>query len=421
MTTAPIKLGPDSRASRPPVTGGDPRTGFWDADLGYPHAFVAILSLATVGLALHRATGPVPGSLETLGVLGLVPLAAAIHARLRPADRLARWLSGVPFAVTATVAMIALSLLGGWVPADAFHRFGLPSLWASWPFALVGLAVTTNLAATVARRCAPLTYRNVLFLCSHLGLLVVIVGGALSGVLLDRRVLTLHEGRPGNVAVGEDGSERALPFSATLRAFTLESFPPTLAYVRTVPGKEDLDVTPGSALLKAGTSEAIGPVRVRVLEYLPKAVAVDGDWRPIPWKTAVPAARVRAEGAFGTKEGWVSCGGLESDRAVLLLGENDALVMPPPNPKKFRSRLEIARDGRVETADVEVNRPLSVGGLRLYQLSYDERMGAASETSVIEVVEDRGVPVVYVGIALMLVGAALHLVEGTKRATGGPR
>lgn len=389
--------------------------------MGYPHAVVAILSLGTIGLALHRATGPVPGSLATLGILAVVPLAAAIYARRRSADRMARWLSGVPFAVTATVAMLALALVGGWAPSESFRRVGLPSLWASWPFALVGLAVTTNLTASVARRCVPLTYRNILFLCSHLGLLTVIVGGALSGVLLDRRVLTLQEGRPGRVAVGEDGSERVLPFSATLRSFTLESFPPILAYVRLVPGKEDPEVEPGSALLRSGTTEAIGPVRIRVLDYLDKAVAVDGEWRAIPWKTAVPAARVRVSGTFGIKEGWVSCGGLESDRAILRLGENEAIVMPPPNPKKYRSRLDIERDGRVETADVEVNRPLSVGGLRLYQLSYDEPMGAASETSVIEVVEDRGVPIVYAGIALMLIGAALHLVEGTKRTPGGSR
>ncbi|MCW5943253.1 MAG: hypothetical protein KIS66_13555 [Fimbriimonadaceae bacterium] len=379
------------------------------------------MTAGVIGLALHRATGPVPNSLSTLGTLALVPLVAAIYVAARRSDRLARWLSGVPLAVASTTAMLVLAVVGGWLPAATFHRFGLPSLWGSWPFALIGLIVATNLAATIGRRIVPLTYRNVLFLCSHLGLLVVLVGGTLSSVLLDRRSLTLQEGVANRIAVGEDGSLRELPFAATLREFTLENFPPTLAYVRVVPGKEDLDVTAGSALLKTDLVEAIGPVRVRVLEYLPKAVDVDGEWRPIPWKTAVPAARILVEGSFGRAEGWVSCGGLESNRAILRLGEHDAIAMPPPNPRRFRSVLEVERQGRTEKVEVEVNRPANVAGLQLYQLSYDERMGTASETSVIEVVEDRGVPVVYAGIALLLAGAALHLFEGTKRSKEGSR
>ena len=65
--------------------------------------------------------------------------------------------------------------------------------------------------------------------------------------------------------------------------------------------------------------------------------------------------------------------------------------------------------GTAATQEIRVNAPGRVGPYRLYQLSYDETRGAASEHSVIEVVRDRGLPVVYAGMFLLLAGALLGL------------
>ncbi|KPL25985.1 MAG: hypothetical protein AMS23_03830, partial [Bacteroides sp. SM1_62] len=53
----------------------------------------------------------------------------------------------------------------------------------------------------------------------------------------------------------------------------------------------------------------------------------------------------------------------------------------------------------------EVNKPFKYRGWKLYQLSYDERMGKWSRVSVIEAVRDPWLPVVYTGIFLLLAGA----------------
>jgi len=67
---------------------------------------------------------------------------------------------------------------------------------------------------------------------------------------------------------------------------------------------------------------------------------------------------------------------------------------------------------------IEVNHPISVGGWRIYQLSYDERMGRWSELSVVELISDPWLPVVYVGIFLLLAGGIALLFEvKTKKQT----
>lgn len=63
------------------------------------------------------------------------------------------------------------------------------------------------------------------------------------------------------------------------------------------------------------------------------------------------------------------------------------------------------KDGKAINAEIEVNHPLSINGWKVYQLSYDEQMGKWSTLSVLELVRDPWLPVVYLGILLLAIGA----------------
>jgi cytochrome c biogenesis protein ResB len=54
---------------------------------------------------------------------------------------------------------------------------------------------------------------------------------------------------------------------------------------------------------------------------------------------------------------------------------------------------------------VEVNKPYKARGWNFYQLGYEEKMGPASQLSIIEAVYDPWLPLVYTGIFLMIAGA----------------
>lgn len=80
--------------------------------------------------------------------------------------------------------------------------------------------------------------------------------------------------------------------------------------------------------------------------------------------------------------------------------------MPNREPRRFASLVDIyTQDGKNIHTEIEVNKPFSVDGWKIYQLSYNEQMGKWSNLSIFEIVTDPWMPVVYVGIFMLLFGA----------------
>ena len=78
------------------------------------------------------------------------------------------------------------------------------------------------------------------------------------------------------------------------------------------------------------------------------------------------------------------------------------------SPKRYASELHIeTRSGESVETTVEVNKPADVEGWKIYQYSYDMQMGAMSRTSILELVNDPWLPLVYAGIYMMLAGAVI--------------
>lgn len=89
---------------------------------------------------------------------------------------------------------------------------------------------------------------------------------------------------------------------------------------------------------------------------------------------------------------------------------------PNGMPKRFASDVVVkGKNGQDITAVIEVNKPLKVDGWKMYQYGYDEEAGTESQVSILEIVRDPWLPLVYVGIFMMLAGALLMLVTGFKR------
>lgn len=373
------------------------------------------MTVLTLGLAFHAWVGY--GVLDSLpfgliAAIGLTPLfVVALASHLRPESPTLRWLTGIPFAMVFTGAFGVLSIAGGAIPASTIQsRLGIDSIWGSWPFLFVSYGMLANICGSCGRRAWPLHYKNVHYQLTHLGLAVALVGGSVSGLTLERGTMVLFPGVPSQVAYDAHDREYRAPFTATLLEFRMETFAPTLAVV-SLDGETENGMwqVSGSKLIKEGIVETIGGFRVEVIRYLPKAVNDGRRWREVPWKTGAPAALVSVRrGKDEVFEGWVSSGSVATQAAYLPLSPDQALFMNRPRPKVFESDLEI--DGHKVT--VGVNKPANVGGFALYQFGYDEDAGPASAYSVVEIVRDPGLPIVYVGIFMMLAAAVLHLGQG---------
>ena len=86
------------------------------------------------------------------------------------------------------------------------------------------------------------------------------------------------------------------------------------------------------------------------------------------------------------------------------------------SPRRFASDIQIlTKKGEDIRTTIEVNKPVEVDGWKIYQYGYDTQMGAMSQISILELVSDPWLPLVYTGIYMMLAGAVCMFVLGGRR------
>ena len=86
------------------------------------------------------------------------------------------------------------------------------------------------------------------------------------------------------------------------------------------------------------------------------------------------------------------------------------------SPKRFASEIHIlTKSGKDIQTTVEVNKPVEVDGWKIYQYGYDTQMGAKSQYSILELVSDPWLPLVYTGIYMMLAGAVCMFILGGRK------
>ena len=88
------------------------------------------------------------------------------------------------------------------------------------------------------------------------------------------------------------------------------------------------------------------------------------------------------------------------------------------SPKRFASEIQIlTKTGKNIETTVDVNKPVEVDGWKIYQYGYDTQMGAMSQISILELVSDPWLPLVYTGIYMMLAGAVCMFILGGRKRT----
>ena len=86
------------------------------------------------------------------------------------------------------------------------------------------------------------------------------------------------------------------------------------------------------------------------------------------------------------------------------------------SPKRFASDIQIlTQTGMNIETTVEVNKPVEVDGWKIYQYGYDTQMGPMSQTSILELVSDPWLLLVYTGIYMMLAGAVCMFILGGRK------
>jgi len=397
--------------------------------------FVFGAGLILVGLALQFSVGPIhwsdfafPINLIFLIVFLLIlVLAYWLRRRVRLFSFLLTAEAAVPTLIYAAVLTVVMGLTRQVSAHErAIDPIGLTQMLSFWPFVLVYLLLATIVGLITLRQILHFRLRELPSLLSHVGLFLVIVTATLGSADMERVKLTATTDMPEWRATHEQGFVE-LPLAIQLEKFTIDEYPPKLLIINSQTGKSVPAKNPEIALIDKHFREGnILKWRIRVLKNLPLAapVVTSDTTKYVEWQSsgAVTALLVEAQRMKDGRAvapptvGWVTCGSYLFPFQELKLTKQLSLVMARREPERYASRIHVYTESQKNiVATVEVNKPVSVDGWRIYQLSYDEAMGRWSETSTFELVKDPWLPAVYVGIYMLLAGAILTFIVSQKR------
>jgi hypothetical protein len=396
------------------------RKPVWTAPWGYTEGWLIALALLITGLAMQIVAGGLnadtlswPLNIYVGGGFTLLLVAGWTFFRK---NVLVQWLTRVPAAI-ASIGMITFLVLimGFTLQEDAqnpvwVQRLGLSNMTSSWPFLFGMLFFMASLGMTTLKRLTPMKGRNIGFFLNHAGLYIAIMAGLLGAADLQRYTMKLYEGEVVWGATDRQGGKHDMPLAIELERFNMEEYNPKLTVVESETGR--IIPEAGNEMFEINDNH-FGSVlgwNVEVLEYHKMSAPVEDRYEPVNDYGAPPSALVRVTDASGNQlEGWITSGSFMYPQQMLRIDHEEAIAMTIPQASHFSSDVVIyTEDGEVFEDVIEVNKPVSAAGWKLYQYSYDDRFGKWSSTSTIEAIRDPWLPVVYTGI-FMLVAGSIYL------------
>jgi hypothetical protein len=388
---------------------------------GYKKAFLQSLLLFVAGAVLQILFGDVPSHLLAApwGVVVAVCYLYVLIVAYSFSNRVSffRFLYSPQNSIATLCSMMAMCIIFGLTPQDGSQdglsgALGFRSMTSSYPFNLALLHFVTSMVLRAIDDVRHWRSRRKLTLLLHLSVCVAL-GAAMfsSGSKLRVKVIA-----PLNhtVHVGYSSYEEAhqLPFTIRLEEFSMESYPPKLALY------DIAERRAGESHLQLGEIEAtnIEGYEIVVERYLDSALPnAEGVYLTSAEQGAAPAVLISVTTPAGELlRGWVTSGGAQNQAVPLQLDMRYAVVMLPPQPKQYLSRVEIVNEaGESSSVDIEVNHPARVGDWYIYQSGYDVDMGKWSKYSIFECVRDGWYPLIHYSMwAILIAGALMFLQMG---------
>ena len=388
----------------------------WKQPWGYIEGWIICAGLLITGMIIQQISGEIDPEAFCFPVnliFGAMFLLCLFIFHLCSAKNMFfQWFSGLPAGITSLTSLLFLLMI-----------MGFTNICVSWAFLLLSFYFLWILGLVVLRRLSRFQWKDTGFILNHAGLFIFFFAAILGSSDLQRLRMTVPLNDPEWRATNGKNEMVELPLAIELHDFIIDEYPPKLMLL-----EHSNDKAPFSKKLESITVENCPSVAklsdwtLEIVEYLPSAAAIIN-------KDTVNFVEYDAEGACSAlyvkvqhltdndpKEGWISCGNYLFPQVSLKLTENLSLVMPDREPKCFTSDVTVyTKDGEMKQALIEVNKPLSVAGWKIYQLNYDTVKGKWSSYSVFELVKDPWLPVVYLGIVMLLAGSIFLFVSAPKK------
>jgi hypothetical protein len=325
-----------------------------------------------------------------------------------------RLVASVRLYVYLSVIIAAVLIIGTLLPQDEMIAseqgggFVLPEaaeIYHSWWFAALFVLLALNVLGCTLERLMQHRYRLGSVL-SHVGLVVVLLGGALSAVTAQRGSIGLHVGESADSYV--DNGNHPLGFTIQLNSFAVEKFPPAPGVL--VVCRQDGKCSRYPAQLGKEYNVAEIKCKIKVLRSFID-LRIDAQTKEpvdVSDQPNNPALLVEINKDSGTKKAWLFANypqmnmNNEVDGQLVLSYEYKGAGA---HISDFRSGISIIENGKVILAKtIRVNDPLRYGGYSFYQAQYHPE---DLNWTGLSVVKDPGIPVVYLGFCVIIVGLIL--------------
>ena len=398
----------------------------WENPWGYVESFFIGFGLLVTGFFLEiftasNTTFTLAYPFNLYFLIGYV-LTLFILYKWFSNSQIIRWLTKVPASISSIALVTLMVMIMGIIPQVAsqnnlINNLGLNHITSNWAFLLILLQFLTCLGLVSIKRILQFKWSNFGFILNHAGLFLALTAGVLGTGDLQRLSINVYENKPSWVATDAQKNEVELPFVFYLKDFLIEEYNPKLALVDNKTGSIVHNDGKNLYLVEKGETYYFHHFKVKIDDFLPNAIRFGMRYETVNEIGSPPAAKISVKNIENNaiQTAWISSGSFRYPYESLKISEDYSVVMTIPEVKKFSSDIDIlTKEGERISTILEVNKPFNYKGWEIYQLSYDEKMGKWSNLSVLELVKDPWLPVIYVGIFMMIAGAVYIFWMGNK-------
>lgn len=307
------------------------------------------------------------------------------------------------------ILLIFLSIYGAFVGADRaksfFNSLPLAVYWITFTLLLIiGIAAFRRLARVPS------------LLLIHTGCILILTGAIWSsdaGHNIQKKLfgidkipsgqMVIYEGTRENTVVLKNSEKvKELPFYVRLNDFCLEHYKPEYLLIQTRQGQSwKIPVEIGREF---SLGNDLGTIKIlRAFENF--KIKIEGD-KHVPYDDSQPGYNPALQVQITSPAGDIDTRYVFERFPGHMHPEDKFMLSYQRVIGEYVSELQIIKDNKVVAEkNIEVNHPLAFGGYHFYQHSYDAQAG---QYSVIAVVSDSGLDLVYAGYIMLCGGVFWH-------------
>ncbi|WP_299527219.1 cytochrome c biogenesis protein ResB [uncultured Lutibacter sp.] len=398
----------------------------WENPWGYVESFFIGFGLMVTGFFLEvfvstSNTFTLSYPFNLIFLIGYVLVLFVLY-KWFASTQIIRWLTKVPASITSIVLVTLLVMIMGIIPqipseSNIITNLGLNHITSNWAFLLILFQFLTCLGLISIKRILQFKWSNFGFILNHLGLFLALIAGVLGTGDLQRLSINVYEGKPSWIATDAQKNEIELPFAFYLKDFIIDEYHPKLALIDNTTGSISHNNGKNLYLVEKGEKYTFKNFEVTVDEFLPNSGRIGDRYEKVNEIGSPPSAAITVKNIENDsiQSAWISSGSFRYPYESLKISDEYSMVMTIPEVKKFSSDIDIlTKEGERISTVLEVNKPFKHNGWKIYQLSYDDKMGKWSDLSVLELVKDPWLPLIYIGIFMMIAGSFYMFWMGNK-------